>query len=168
MTLQHPFILNVLQQVSIDRLQKAINALADASLSITITRQTDTEVRALVKNGEGKSYGVTLSESGTFCSCPDALYRGSSCKHMTIVALFTLRQLNKATQQEHSLSSCWEQSATAWEPPEARQSRLRLWRACVRMVGRRPHRALSENKCSTACCVRRARRCTSQPYDQIK
>ncbi len=58
---------------------------------MTLTRQTEAEIRALVKNGEGKEYGVTLTEAGVFCSCPDALYRGSVCKHATTLALAVLR-----------------------------------------------------------------------------
>src|SRR5215510_11849775 len=84
-------VITILQQVSLDRLQKAINALAATDLSVTLTRQTETELRALVKNGEDKEYGVTLTAEKTFCSCPDALYRGATCKHATAVALSLLR-----------------------------------------------------------------------------
>jgi hypothetical protein len=44
-----------------------------------------------VKNGDGKEYGVTLTESLTACSCKDALYRGGICKHGVAVALYVLR-----------------------------------------------------------------------------
>src|SRR5215471_5052987 len=84
-------VLTVLQQVATDRLQRAVTALADGSLTMTLTRQTETEIRALVKNGEGKEYGVALTEAKVFCSCPDALYRGSVCKHATTLALAVLR-----------------------------------------------------------------------------
>ena len=87
----HPLVLAVLQHVSTDRLQRAVNALADGSLTVTLTRQTETELRALVRNGEGREYGVTLTEAGAFCSCPDALYRGVMCKHATVLALAVLR-----------------------------------------------------------------------------
>ena len=77
----HSLVLAVLQHVSTDRLQRAVNALADGSLTVTLTRQTETELRALVRNGEGREYGVTLTEAGAFCSCPDALYyRGKGVK----------------------------------------------------------------------------------------
>ena len=36
----HPLVLSVLQQVSLDRLQKAITLLAEGSVTITLTRQT--------------------------------------------------------------------------------------------------------------------------------
>src|SRR5262245_40862968 len=87
----HSLVLTVLQHVSLDRLQKAVTALAATDLSVTLTRQTETELRALVKNGEEKEYGVTLTAEKTFCSCPDALYRGVTCKHVTAVALSVLR-----------------------------------------------------------------------------
>src|SRR6266581_8803809 len=76
----HPLVLTVLQHVSTDRLQRAVNALADGSLTVTLTRQTEVEIRALVKNGEGKEYGVTLTTTGVFCSCPDTMYREGNLK----------------------------------------------------------------------------------------
>ena len=85
------FVLTVLQHVTMERLQKAVNALTDTSVAVTLTRQTEAEIRALVKNGTGKEYGVTLTEAGAFCSCPDALYRGVTCKHATALALTVLR-----------------------------------------------------------------------------
>src|SRR5262245_13130669 len=86
-----PLVLTVLQHVTVDRLQKAVTALAEGSLTITLTGQTADEIRALVKNGEGKEYGVVLTETKVFCSCADALYRGSICKHATTLALALLR-----------------------------------------------------------------------------
>src|SRR2546425_12178919 len=88
----HLLVLTVLQHVSTDRLQRAVTALAEGSLTVTLTRQTEAEIRALVKNGEGKEYGCTLTEAGAFCSCPDALYRGVTCKHATVLALSVLRR----------------------------------------------------------------------------
>ena len=87
----HPLVLSVLQHVSTDRLQRAVNALVDGSLTVTLTRQTEAEIRALVQNGEGKEYGCTLTEAGAFCSCPDSLYRGCVCKHAAVLALAVLR-----------------------------------------------------------------------------
>jgi hypothetical protein len=88
----HALILRALQTVTPDRLQKAVLGLCDGTSSITLTRQTETELRGLVRNGDGKEYGVTLTEALTACSCPDALYRGVVCKHATAAALFALRQ----------------------------------------------------------------------------
>ncbi len=84
-------VLHAVRDVSADRLQRAVCGLADGSLTVTLTRQSDHEIRALVKNGDGKEYGVTLTEILTTCSCKDALYRGGICKHATATALHVLR-----------------------------------------------------------------------------
>jgi hypothetical protein len=91
MTLQHPFVLTVLQHVSTDRLLKAVDAIANGSLTISVTRHTASEIRALVKNGDGIEYGIVLTEALTTCSCKDSLYRGTVCKHAAAVALSVLR-----------------------------------------------------------------------------
>ena len=83
--------LAVLQQATPDRFCKAVSWLVDGTLVVTITRQTETEIRALAKNGSGKEYGVTINPAGAACSCPDSLYRGTTCKHATALALFVLR-----------------------------------------------------------------------------
>ena len=119
-------VLTVLQQVSTDRLQRAVTALADGSLTMILTRQTETEIRALVENGDGKEYGVTLTEAGVFCSCPDALYRGSVCKHATTLALAVLRgEIKEAKSMrtihlvlEEGIALCGVQSApNVWKWP---------------------------------------------------
>src|SRR5215510_633514 len=105
-------VLTVLQQVSTDRLQRAVTALADGSFTITLTRQTEAEIRALVRNGEGKEYGVTLTEAQVFCSCPDALYRGSVCKHATTLALAVLRGEVKETKSTHTIHLAMQEGTT--------------------------------------------------------
>ncbi len=87
----HSLVLTAVQDVAADRLQKAVCGLADGSMTVTLTRQSDEEIRALVKNGDGKEYGVTLTKALTTCSCKDALYRGGICKHAVGVALYVLR-----------------------------------------------------------------------------
>src|SRR5215468_3243158 len=89
-------VLTVLQHVSADRLQRAVTALADGSITITPTRTTPNDIRALVKNCDGQEYGCTITEGVTTCSCKDALYRGVICKHVTVLALSVLR----TTQEE--------------------------------------------------------------------
>jgi hypothetical protein len=91
-------VLTILKHVSSDRLQRAVCGLADGSLTMTITRQMEAEIRALVKNGDGKKYGVTLTESRTTCSCKDALYRGGICKHRVAVVLHVLRTPQSKTE----------------------------------------------------------------------
>ena len=105
--IQQSVMFNVLRQVSPERLQRAVNALVENAASVTLTRTTDTEIRALVRNGEGHEYGVTLTEAHIFCSCRDALYRGQACKHATVLALTVLRALPKEkelTRTIHLLS----------------------------------------------------------------
>jgi hypothetical protein len=87
----HSLVLSAVRDVTPDRLQRAVCSLADGSLTITLTRQVDTEIRALVNNGDNVEYGVTLTQGMTGCSCKDALYRGVVCKHATAVALHVLR-----------------------------------------------------------------------------
>src|SRR5258705_6139768 len=89
----HVLTLSAMQQVSLDRLQRAVCGLADGSITVQLTRHSERELRALVTNGDGKEYGVTLTETLTACSCRDALYRGGICKHATAVALYALRSL---------------------------------------------------------------------------
>ncbi len=120
---------------------------------MTLTRQTEAEIRALVKNGEAKEYGVTLTEAGVFCSCPDALYRGSICKHPTTLALAVLRgemQEAKSTRTIHLVSQegialCGMQGQRRYGRKAARTVRksdsnqffLRLTRQSHRRGGRR-------------------------------
>ena len=99
----HSLILATVQQVSADRLHRAVCGLADGTLTVTLTRQSEKELRALVKNGDGKEYGVTLTESLTTCSCKDALYRGTVCKHAVALALFVLRNPQPVGQREWHL-----------------------------------------------------------------
>lgn len=84
-------VLSLLRQVDGERFERAVNSLAQGFLSLTLTRQQPQEIRALVRNGEGKEYGVTLTEAVATCSCKDALYRGVICKHAVAVALSVLR-----------------------------------------------------------------------------
>jgi uncharacterized Zn finger protein len=44
-----------------------------------------------VASGDGKEYGVVLSEGQAFCSCKDALYRKGVCKHAVALALYAIR-----------------------------------------------------------------------------
>lgn len=90
-TSHHPLVFTVLQQVSTDRLHRAVNALAEGTMTITLTWHSEAEIRALVKNGEGIEYGVTLTDALTTCSCKDSLYRGVVCKHAVALALHVIR-----------------------------------------------------------------------------
>ena len=85
-------VLSVLQHVSLDRLQKAAEGLATHTYTITLTHTSEREMRGFVANGEGKQYGAVPSEGQSFCSCPDSMYRQTTCKHQVALALSALRQ----------------------------------------------------------------------------
>src|SRR6267378_2784962 len=94
-------LLAILRESTPDRHQKAVHGLADGSLTVTLTRQTDAEIRAIVRNGDGIEYGVSLTEHGAFCSCKDALYRGVTCKHIAAVCISHLQQNDQPDNAIH-------------------------------------------------------------------
>jgi uncharacterized Zn finger protein len=81
----------VLARVEDQRFSKAAEGIRNGTYRTTITLQTQEEVRGVVKKGNDKEYGCTLTTAGAFCSCPDALYRGSICKHAVTLALCVIR-----------------------------------------------------------------------------
>jgi hypothetical protein len=94
-------LLSILREATPDCHNKAVQGLKDGSLTMTLTRQTDAEIRALVKNGDGIEYGVTLTGHGAFCSCKDALYRGRACKHALAVCLSRLQRHDPVADRIH-------------------------------------------------------------------
>ena len=86
----------ILAKVEQGRWQKAVLAWSSGAYSITLTRQSEQEVRGLVANGDGKEYGVTLAEGRSFCGCKDHMFRGGICKHMLALALHVTRPLRQA------------------------------------------------------------------------
>ncbi len=91
-TFPHALVLALFQQVSLERLHKAVEGLLMNAYTLTVTSQTEAELRGFVTNGDGKEYGVVLSGGQSFCSCKDAMYRQTPCKHMAVLALYSLRQ----------------------------------------------------------------------------
>lgn len=83
--------MQILAAVEAGRLQKAVDGLVKGAYAITLASQTEEEIRGFVANGDGKQYGVVLSEGQAFCSCPDAMYRKGICKHAVALALYTIR-----------------------------------------------------------------------------
>jgi uncharacterized Zn finger protein len=88
----------VLATVEKTRLQKTVDGLVNGSYSITLASQSDTEIRGFVQNGDGKEYGVVLTEGQAFCSCKDAIYRRGICKHAVALSLYAIR--NPEEKQE--------------------------------------------------------------------
>jgi predicted nucleic acid-binding Zn finger protein len=90
----------ILAKVDGKRLQKAVEGLVSGTYTITVTGQNEAEIRGFVANGDGKEYGVVLSEGQTFCSCPDSMYRKGICKHTVALALYTIRNPQTEAKEE--------------------------------------------------------------------
>ena len=128
-------VLHAVQDVSVDRLQKAVCGLADGTLTISLTRQSDADIRTLVKNGDGKEYGVTLTESLSTCSCKDALYRGGICKHGVAVALYVLRtspsKKEVRTPQFPMFHLMWRDGIVLCGEPQPGRVQVWPWTECM-------------------------------------
>src|SRR3954452_24819479 len=95
------YLLSTLRASTPERHQLAVRGLRDGTFSITIAHRTETELRAIVRNGDGTEYGVNLSDRGNFCSCKDALYRGVVCKHQIALRVHILQQNEQAQDRVH-------------------------------------------------------------------
>src|SRR5262249_11107853 len=73
------------------RLQQAVEELVSGAYTIALAGQSESEMRGYVTNGDGTQYGLVLSEEHACCSCPDAMYRRSVCKHAVALALYVIR-----------------------------------------------------------------------------
>jgi len=92
----------ILAKVEKGRLQKAVEGLVSGSYQVKVAQQTEAEIRGFVANGDGKEYGVVLSAGNVFCSCPDAMYRKSICKHAVALALYTIRNPQTEAKEEEA------------------------------------------------------------------
>ena len=90
----------ILAKVEAGRLQKAVEGLVSGAYTITLASQTEVEIRGFVANGDGKQYGVVLTEGQAFCSCPDAMYRKVVCKHTAVLALHVIRTPKTEAEEE--------------------------------------------------------------------
>ena len=81
----------ILAKVEDKRFQRAVEGLRNGDYHVSLTLRSDAEVRGVVTGDDDKVYGCTITEAGAFCSCPDALYRGSVCKHAVALALYEIR-----------------------------------------------------------------------------
>lgn len=82
---------HILATVNPSQLQKAVEAYVAGAYRIVPTSQTEAEICGFVTNGDGEEYGVVLTEVKAFCSCRDAMFRHSVCKHAVMLALHTIR-----------------------------------------------------------------------------
>jgi uncharacterized Zn finger protein len=85
-------LLSTLREVTPDRHNRAVQGLRDHSLIVSLVKQSDAEIRALVRNGDAKEYRVIINDAGALCSCPDAFYRRGPCKHVAAVSIVCLQQ----------------------------------------------------------------------------
>jgi hypothetical protein len=129
---QSALILTILRDASPDRLQRAINGLNDRTLDITLTHDSEDGIRAFVRNGDGKEYGVTLTESVSACSCRDAMYRGANgiiCKHAAAVALYVLRspqpKIEAPVPQFPTFHLMWRDGLVLCGDPHA--TKVQMW-----------------------------------------
>jgi len=81
----------ILVKVDNERLQRGVEGFTAGAYAISLTRQNDSEISAYVKNGDGKTYGVTLTEGHSSCGCGDSMFRGKTCKHAVALALYAIR-----------------------------------------------------------------------------
>lgn len=50
-------LVSVLRSSARDRQAKAVHGLTNGTLTVTVIRHTDNEIRAAVRNGAGRTYG---------------------------------------------------------------------------------------------------------------
>lgn len=92
----------ILAKVEAGRLQKAVEGLVNGTYAITLASQTEAEIRGFVLNGDNHQYGVVLTDGHPFCSCPDAMYRKTVCKHAVALALHVIRTPKMQTEAEEN------------------------------------------------------------------
>ena len=122
-----PLVCNVLSQVTIDRLQKAVDGLAANTYTITFTTRSDAEIGAYVQNGDGKEYAVTLTSTRAFCSCKDSMFRHTICQHPVAVALQALRPPAEQPQVQQPITHLMRQNAGAVVCGERYPARSLYW-----------------------------------------
>jgi len=89
----------ILATVEPQRLLKATEGFVSGAYTITVTGQREAEVSGFVANGDGQEYGVVLTHGRAFCSCPDSMFRHTTCKHAVILALHVIRTPKAEAEQ---------------------------------------------------------------------
>lgn len=106
--------INTLAKVDNERLQRGVKGLVSGVYTITLIEHSDSEVRGLVRIGDGIEYGVVLTDGRAFCSCKDALYRNVVCKHSVALSLYAIRNPQAPAVpvdvKRAQLSSSWDAS----------------------------------------------------------
>ena len=132
-----PLVFHVLEQVTLDRLSKAVDGLANTTYSITLTTRTEAELAGFVKNGDAVEYSVVITRDRAFCSCKDSMFRHTLCKHTVALALHALRTPVEQPQTplihlqwSHGVILCGEpqpQKLLPWPWPETILNHPRQW-----------------------------------------
>src|SRR5215831_12407722 len=91
---------SILATVETGRLAKAVEGYTAGAYAVTLAAQSEAEIRGFVANGDGKKYGVVLTEARAFCSCPDSMFRPTVCKHAVVLALHVIRAPKEEAQAE--------------------------------------------------------------------
>lgn len=90
---------SVIKRVDDRRLERAAEGLTSGAYEVALSYREEQEIRGVVRKKIGKAYGggfawlpysVTITDTLTACSCPDALYRGVPCKHCVALALYVI------------------------------------------------------------------------------
>jgi predicted nucleic acid-binding Zn finger protein len=76
-----------LARVDETRFNRATEALRKGEYSVTLSHVDSAVVTAFVRNSRGKSYVVSLTPNGGYCSCPDFSFRAVCCKHQSFLAV---------------------------------------------------------------------------------
>ena len=107
----------ILARVDGQRLQKAVEGLVSGAYTVTVTGQDEHELRGFVANGDGKEYGVVLSDRQAFCSCKDAMYRKAVCKHAVALALYVIRtpQIEPDTEEVKPVNLKLAKTRPGWQ-----------------------------------------------------
>ena|SRR5215510_168626 len=96
-------VLHAVRDCDTERLARATCGLADGSIVFESVRQSEWEVRGVVRSGDQK-YAVTLTKDRAFCGCKDSTFRHSLCKHCVALALTVLRTPQEAPEQPADLT----------------------------------------------------------------
>ena len=94
--MSHHFILDAIQSVSPERLQRAICSLASNDYHLYVTQCGAGSVAGTVMNGDGKEYTVSIGDGYMSCACLDFSYRGvrvfgTAARHACRVRLYPRR-----------------------------------------------------------------------------
>ena len=90
----------VLATIEPGRLQKAVDGLVSGAYSVALVSQQEEEICGLVGTGEGARYEVVLTPARSYCGCPDAQFRHTTCKHAVVLALHVIRTPQEEAKEE--------------------------------------------------------------------